>query len=563
MRKTIFSTLCIGLLLGGFGIGQARADDAKPMATISFSGYDNLMTDVECIGNLAGMPDLVQNLEMPLEMMTQGKGLAGLDKTRPWGIVVLPSDSPMPTGYGFIPVTKLEDLLAVLGNFPGMEVSDAGDGISEIVGPNGQTFFVKQQSDWTYVCLDKDGFAQVAADPVKLLGGDSATKYNLCVRLLFKNIPPSLRDMAVGFMQMGVQAGMQPLPGESDEDHALRMKVSQDSIKQVEKVLAELDTIMIGLTVDEKTSEAHLDLETTAIAGTDFAKQLAAAAKGKTAFGGFYQSDAALSTCFFGVLDRAQQDQMKNSFDMYRSLLNRALDEQELTEEESATAKQLTDDMIKVFEDSFATGKIDMGLALVLAPSKSTLIVGGSVADGAAVDKIVRDLAEIVAAEQPQAAKLLKLDAAQHAGVKFHTLAFPLPDDIDNRQKLVGIIGEEVNLVLGVGPKQIYFGAGADPLEKLKAAIDNSKSLAGTDVSPARMSLAVTPIVKLVGELADDFTVKMTAAAIASTLENAGGDDHIIIVGDAIPNGFGYRITLQKGILKILGMAPQMAGGGM
>ena len=561
MRKTIFSTLCVGLLLGGFGIGQARADDAKPMATISFSGYNNLMTDVESIGKLGGSPDLVQNLKTYLAMITQGKGLAGLDKTRPWGIVVLPSDELIPTGYGFIPVTKLEDLLAVVENFKIQAVVDAGDGISELVGP-GTKFFVKQQGDWAYICLSKDGFADVAADPVKLLG-DSATKYNLCVRLLFKNIPPHLRDMAMGLMQMGVQAGMQPMPGESDEDHALRMKITQDSIKEMGKLLAELDTIMIGLTIDEKTSEAHLDLELTAIAGTDLAKRATAETEGTTAFGGFYQSDAALTACSFAVFDKAQQEQMKNNFDMYRAMLNRALDEQELSEEESAKARQLTDDIIKVFEDSLATGKIDMGLALVLAPAKSTLIAGGSVADGAAVDKIVRDLAEIVAAEQPQAAELLKLDAAQHAGVKFHTLAFPLPDDIDNRQKLVGIIGEEVNLVLGVGPKQIYFGAGADALDKLKAAIDNSKSQADADVAPVRMSLAATPIVKLVADLAEDFTVKIIASSIAAELENAGDDDHIIVVGDIIPNGVRYRITFQKGILKILGMAPAMAGGGM
>ncbi len=561
MRKNLLLTLCVGLLLVGFGIGQAAAADAKPMATVAFSGYDNLMTDVECIGKLAGSPDLVKKLEAQLTTITQGKGLAGLDKTRPWGIVVLAGETPIPSGYGFIPVTKLEDLLAVLGDLR-MEVSDAGDGVSEIVGPNGNSLFVKQQGDWAYVCLHKDGFADVAADPAKLLG-DSASKYNICIRLLFKNIPPHLREMAMGFVQMGMQAGMQQQPDESDEDRAMRIKLAEDSIEQVTKALAELDTITIGLTVDEKTGQAHLDLEQTAVAGTDLAKQMAAAAKGKTAFGGFYRTDAAMTGCSFSAIDKTQQEQMKNTFGIYRTMLNSKIDEQELSQEESAKAKQLMADIIKIFDDSLATGKIDMGFAVSLAPAKSTLIAGGSVADGAAVDKIVRELAEIAAAEQPQAAELLKLDAAQHEGVKFHTLTIPLPHEFDDREKLVGIIGEELNLVLGVGPKQIYLGVGGDALEKLKAAIADSKAQADSNVAPLRMSIAATPVAKLVGDLAEDFGVEIAASAIASALENAGSDDHITVVGNAIPNGVRYRITLQKGILKILGMIPDMALGGM
>ncbi|MEA1952029.1 MAG: hypothetical protein U9N87_11630 [Planctomycetota bacterium] len=562
MRKTLISTLFVGLLLGGLAAGQAAAADAKPMATIAFSGYDNLMTDVECIGKLAGSPDLVKTLEDQLTMMTQGKGLAGLDKKRPWGLVILPTEAPMPTGYGFIPVTKLADLMAVVGTFPGMEISDAGDGVSEINGPKDNSLFIKQQGDWAYICLNKEGFADVAADPAKLLG-DSATKYNLCVRLLFKNIPSSLREMAMGLIQMGMAAGQNKLPGESDENFAMRMKVAQDSIKQTEKVLAELDTVMVGINIDEKTGQAHIDIEQTAIAGTDLAKQMATVVKGKTAFGGFYQADATLTACTLSAINKTQQEQMKNTLVMYHTMLDTAIDEQELSDEEAAKAKQLMGDVMKIIEDTIAMGKVDMGLALSLASAKSTLIAGGNVADGKAVDKLVRDLAKIAAAEQPEAAKLLKLDAAEHANIKFHAVAIPLPAEIENRDKIVGIIGEELTLTLGVGDKQVYLGIGADALEKLKAAIDSSKAQAGADVPPMRMSIAAKPIAKLVGDLAENFPVMIAASAIASALEDAGSDDHITIVSEGIENGARSRITMQKGILKVLGTLPSMAGGGM
>ena len=564
MKKILLSTLFVGLLLGGFGASlataaAASADGAKPIATIAFSGYDELMADIEYIGKISDSPDLVKMLDGLIAMQTQGKGLAGLDKSRPWGIVILAGDAPMPTGYGFIPVTKLDELLAILEDI-GLETTDAGDGVSEIRPPHGgQSIFVKQKSGWAYVCLSEDGFADVADDPAKLLG-DSAKKYNLSVRLLIKNIPPNLRQVGMGLMQMGMQMGMQKMPDESDEDHALRMKFTQNSVKRMIKMLEELDTILLGFAIDEKTGSAHLDMEVTAIAGTDWAKELSAVKKGKTAFGGFYQPDAVLTFCQFATLDKAQQEQFNNSMAMYRATLNTAIDNQELGDDEKAKGKQMMDDIIKVFEDTVAAGKMDFAAAISLEPAKSTLIAGGVVADGAAVDKIVRDLAAIAKAEQPETAKLLTLDDAEHAGVKFHAINVPLPEEMENREQLVGIIGEEVKLVLGVGDKQLYLGFGDGALDKLKAAIDKSKAEAGKEVSPVRMSLSATPIVKLVGDLAEDFTVKIMAASIGSALENAGSDDHITLVGDAIPNGVRYRITFQKGILKILGMIPAMAG---
>ena len=56
----------------------------KPVVTVSFSGYDKLMGNIGAIGRLGGNPDLGKGLEMVVQMVTQGSGLAGLDTKRPW-----------------------------------------------------------------------------------------------------------------------------------------------------------------------------------------------------------------------------------------------------------------------------------------------------------------------------------------------------------------------------------------------------------------------------------------------------------------------------------------------
>ena len=556
MKKILLSILFIGLLLGA---RTAPADDAKPIAVVSFAGYDALMADIDCIGKLSGNADLAKMLEGMVAMQTQGRGLAGLDKSRPWGVVVLANGASMPSGYGFIPVTKLEDLLAILKDL-GIEITDADDGVAEITTPDGQTVFIKQKGDWAYICIDEDGFNSVADDPAKLLG-DAAKKYTLSARLSIKNIPAELREMGMGFLQMGMQAGMEKMPDESDETYDLRMKVSKDSIEQTKKVLEEMDSIFLGFAIDKKTGSAYFDMEQTAIAGTDSAKQMSAIKKGKTAFGGFYQPDAVLTLSQFVTLDKKQQEQLKNTMSLYRAMLAMTIDDQELDDDERAKAKQIMGDIVKVVQDTIASGKLDIAATVNLAPAKSTLIAAASVANAAAADRIVRELAAIAKVEHPESAKMFRLDAAEHDGLKFHTLSVPLPEEMENRDKLVALIGEELKVALAAGDKQIFVGVGDGAVDKIKTAIDKSKQGADKEVPPVRISLSATPVAKLVGDLAEDFTVKIAASSIASALESADGEDHVTLVGESVPNGIRYRLTLQKGILKILGMIPMMAGG--
>ena len=66
----------------------AQAPAAKPVAVVTFSGYDELMKDVNFIGSLMNNPQMSQSLEMVLMGMTEQKGLVGLDKTKPIGVII-------------------------------------------------------------------------------------------------------------------------------------------------------------------------------------------------------------------------------------------------------------------------------------------------------------------------------------------------------------------------------------------------------------------------------------------------------------------------------------------
>ena len=109
MRKTTLFLATAGLMLAL--VAQTTAAP-KPVAVVSFGGYDALKKDVAYAGQLGGNPDLAVGMEAMLKMFTGGKGLVGIDHAKPWGGVIY-LEGEEPTGCAFIPVTNFAALQSV------------------------------------------------------------------------------------------------------------------------------------------------------------------------------------------------------------------------------------------------------------------------------------------------------------------------------------------------------------------------------------------------------------------------------------------------------------------
>ena len=160
MKKTWFSTILVALLLGAGAAAPTLAatpDAAKPLAVFAFSGYNALKSNVAYVGQLAGNPNLAVGLEVVMQLALKNQPLAGLDKDRPWGAVILLDQEKFAqgvrqpqellSGYAFVPVTDLKALLQVLEPAVGPS-KDAGDGALELKNKQGKSFYVKQVNDW-------------------------------------------------------------------------------------------------------------------------------------------------------------------------------------------------------------------------------------------------------------------------------------------------------------------------------------------------------------------------------------------------------------------------------
>ena len=579
MRNTVLSTLAVASLLGAGSLVWAQDSSTagmKPIVTVAFSGYDEVLQDVGQIGKLAGNPQLSQMVEGLLNEATGG--LAGLDNQKPWGLIVGIDETKLGAGggppgmpfgpgmlgafqgYAFVPVADLKQLLGALAPTVG-EPTDAGDGVLQI-DAEGQTVYLKEQSGWAFVSISPEMLANTPADPVPLLDGLNES-YDLAVRVTLANIPESLRQGVLGMVQMGVQMGAMPRPGETQEQAAIRAQVAEQTIEQMTALLNETEALSLGVAVDRDASTASFEYVLTAREGTPMAEQVARMSGSTTDYAGFLLDGAAMTMNASAKLGEKDIARTKTMLAQFHTNALADLDKQGLPDAASQQAKKMIGDLFAVIEATVDGGRLDGGMALVLDPDAVTLVAGSLVADSAKLEALVKDLVDQLVREQPDAAGLIEFDAEEHQGVQFHTLSLSIaPTAMMGPQAdtLSALVGDKLDVVVGIGPQSVYFAAGRDAAQTLKGAIDQSKAEAGKSVPPMQLALAATPIAKFVGQVGPD-EAKVQAGMLAAMLQDAGGKDRITITSTAVPNGIKVRLEVEEGLLKLIGSLPTLMMG--
>lgn len=557
MRKMLLWMLAVAVLLGVVGVVPALAE-MKPVVTVSFSGYDKTLSNIGLIGKLGGNPDMGKQLEMILQMVTQGKGLAGLDKTQPWGGVLLSDGEQEYTAYVFLPATDLKQLMELAKANPQLGgMIQEKDGVYEIQTP-AQSLFIKQKGKWAVAGKDAEGLDKAPADPLALFG-DLPKRYDLAVSASVKNLPEQFRQQLTAQLKAGAEVGLQQMPGESDDEYAVRANMAKQAMEQITRAVNELDQIVLGWNVDHSTSTTYLDLEITAQDGTKLAEQFAQMKMGKTNFAGFLAPKATMTGNWTNTLSDEDVTRTKGNLAELRKRAVKELENQGLSEEETKLATELLGEVMDILEKSVETKKVDGGMTVTLEAEASTLVMGGAIAEGAKLEGVVKKLVAELQKSDPETAKSVKLNADAHEGVRFHTLSLPTPSP-----DLAKVIGETLNVVVGIGDDKAFVAVGRDAAKLLKQVLDTSKSNPGREVAPAQLSLSATQIAKFIAKVADDDDAKAKAETAAAVLAKAGDKDHITLTAKPIAKGMRVRLELEDGLLKALGsMGGMMAPGGM
>jgi len=559
VRKTLLPALAVTVLLATSRVVPAQAPPLestglKTVLTVSVSGFDAIKSDLQTIAQASGMDQLM----MPF-MMLGPQGPAGLDTAKPWG-AILRTDGQELQAFAFLPASDPKMALALLAPLGAGDASPEpdADGVYEIE-VRGWDLVLAQKGDWVVLAYDRQTLANVPADPVPLLGGLNES-YAFAVRASIKDIPASKRDQVIGLIRSGVEMAQQAQPDQAPGEEAIAR-----SIEEVDKLVNETDSVLIGLAVEPQSKAIRLDVEMTAIEGTETAAEYASAAEAKSDLAGFYLPEAALTALFAGTMPESDAAQLEEMIDTYGSRALDDLDEQKISDGEKKLAKQMLGDLISVLRKTLAAGRIDVGLSVLASADSLSLVGGGFVADAATLEKLLKQTVHLAIAEDPGVEQAITLDAEEHQGVRLHTLSVPaeqLPtDDIPAM-----IVGDVLTAAVGFSDQHAYLAVGPQSIDKLKQAIDQSKAAAGQSLPSARVSLSVTAIGNIVGGLGEVADLDVPTE-ILDALTQAGPTDHLLISSEAIPNGVRTRIELEPGVLKAIGtaataMSPFGAGPG-
>ncbi len=566
MRRTPIAALAVWALGAALllGTSPAQAADAKatgsqPFVTVSFAGYDQLVKSIGLVGKLAGNPELAGMLEMPIQMMVGEDFVNGLDKSKPWGLVIKPGAGPNDfIVQAFVPGKDVKALMAALKKAD-LEAKEGEGGVFEIQAPPGPLFAKQGSPGWTILANKKEALAEIPATPETLLGGLNQ-KYLVAVSLAVKNVPESTRQQIMMPLMFAFQMSQQRrLPGETDEQAALRKKTADQAMQQLTTLVNELDTLLLGINVDEKQNTAYLDVAITAKAGTETARKMGQTGDLKSNFAGLIQPGATASLQATAKMDPADTANLKTNLAQLRSTAMAELEKQGLSEEQLKQGKQVLGDLVDALEKTITSGVIDVAAMLKLEAGKTLFVAGGQVAEGAKLESALKQLIEQLGKDEPELAKAIKLNAEEYGGVRFHVFTLPTAQLGEAAEGLSKIFGQKVTVIVGTGDTSLYLALGTDPAGDLKQAIDQAKAQAGKPVPPSQLIVAATPIVRFAGAVGGP-EAKPVVDKLLKALEGSAGKDRLRLTTTPIPNGSQIRLELEEGLLKLLGGLPTLMG---
>ncbi|MEM9790973.1 MAG: hypothetical protein AAF842_11290 [Planctomycetota bacterium] len=555
----------------------AAADDdgRAPVAVLALSGYDALLADADFIGELLGRPAVSQMVEGLLAFTTGGRGLEGLDKSRPLG-VVLQTDGMAFAPVACLPIADPTPLIEIGENL-GVAPRLGEDGVYELeVGE--QTVYFFNEGAWTFVAQTVDALDSAPEDPAALLGGLVA-QYDIGIQADVQNVPAMYRQIAVEQLRQGMEEGLEQEDDESDEDFDKRRELATLQVDQLASLIEDLDRVLLGVNIDGAAKQVYLDTELSGVPGSDLALGLSVYEGATCEVAAFHRPDAAASLLGIGdtppELLEKQAAQVDAQIELARNQLRQGIDEafEKMEEEGLGEAKpglrdaveDALNELLSVYADVLRGGHVEVAGSLDLAGEGYDLIAAAYVKDGPRVESALKKLATTAAEGEPDAPEF-EWDYGSHAGVTLHGLTFPLPDGAD---ELRAAAGDSVRLTLGVGAERVYLALGPRGETALKRAIDNSMGGPVDLETPAEVLISLGEVLRVVEGFAPAEASALADLMLGAIEQGDPSADRLVFRTQAVESGVRLRYLLEEGVLRAIGRAAayaaeqQMAQQGM
>ncbi len=554
MRRPVVFCLAMAMLLGiaVHAAPDARAADVKIVGAMSVSGYDGMKADLDLMAEMIGRPDMGKMADGMIALVTQGKGLKGLDKTRPWGVLV-GTDGEHVGGCAFVPVTDMKAVMDLLKSLAKDKVKEGEGGLYEVTGPKKTVYVQEKHKGWAFIVDDPALLEYVPADPVEALGGLNE-QYGMAMRLYPANLPEKVRKDMAEKAKKHAGRHTKRHPRENDQQFEARQIIARHIRKHMAIGAKDLEEMTVGWKLDSSDRKAVMEAVFVFKKGSETAKFLAPAAKTRTAFGGFALPDATLTMRGTGRKIPLADAELETIVTLWRKGVFGKIDSKVGTAD-AEVAKGLIDELLAALRDTAKATTDDGALSVRLDPQAITLINGRYVTDGPAIEAVVKKIVAEARERAPDVVdQIVTLDAGKIGRTNLHLISVPL-DKCPKGEVLSGAVGEKLDVVLGFGPKAVYLAAGRDAMQSLRSAMGASRKVRDEIVPPVSATLDLGALATSAAGCPSE-KVQPKGKKALELLENTSGDE-IRFTVEAVERGLKLRLELDEGVIKLMAECPK------
>jgi hypothetical protein len=446
----------------------------KPAVLIRVASVDDLLSDVRFLAEAAGEEDRARNFEGMIKALTDGKGLQGVDTTRPLGAYghVGPQgvDSTLVV---MVPIADEKAFLDLLGKFV---TPSSKDGLYEVeIEAIHMSAYFRFANKYLYATirdkevLDKNQLLAPAEVFPGKVGALSATVH-------IDRIPADLRNLVLGQIDLNLaklkEAPLSETPAQS------RLHVtSVDTISStIKSLLRDGGPIEVGINVHRQARELALSVSLSGKPGSDLAAGIRELGKVKSVAAALTATDSGMSVQVgIGLPARI------------RDTLGPVLDELEQKIKEGIPDKaprDLVEALAEAVKPTLKNAELHAGFDVrgPAASGKYTVVACVGVKDGAAIEKALQKIAAAIPADQKAQ---IKVDFDKVGAVSIHRI---MPEKVAPDVK--ALLGDNP-LYLAVREDAIFLGAGEAGLDAIKGAIaaePREGKIFQLDLSAARMA---------------------------------------------------------------------------
>ena len=496
------------------GLGQAA--ERQVLAVAAIDSYADLKKQLVWLGSQIDNPGLAAMVESLLMLSTQGRGLAGLDLSRPVGIVVT-SDGTDLVAHGLVPVKDLDKLLAALQGIIGPATAD-GD-VRRVTLPSGIKLSITERDGWAVV--GQTGIETAAATP---LVAALAKDFTVGIEAFPSRMSDAVRKQLEAALDQAAAASA--AQGQPMDPGAL--KVALGGLKQTE-------SLSLGLALDAAAGEVFVENRAVALPGSVSAAAFEAAGKG-TLTVGTPPLAAGQRPALRGYVAQAIPADARAQF-------LEALDQSLAREADDPLTRTVSRLVYDLLAATLAAGGIDAALAIDTSQATAdaplpAMTAGVRVNDGAALEKQVKQA--FAAGGAALAGVKPRFDVGKAGPATLHTISVDVAD-----KSLAERIGKSLDLTLAVAPNYAIVLAGGNATARAEAALTASGRPVAGAAPIAALEANAAAVLDYAGTLASDGPAAKGGAAA----REAGGGVVALRV-TPLERGIATRLSIDSGMLK-------------